>query len=148
MSRLTIQFASIAITVICLLAGTRASAQLAIDWHTVDGGGVTSPGESVGGNYAVAGTIGQPDASSFSAPMTGSGFEIVGGFWVAAGASCQCPGDLNADGLISGSDIQGFVLCIINGGICGCADLDGSHVVTLDDVDAFVTDLIESAECP
>lgn len=141
-------YSAIAGVVVCLVTGTRADAQFAIGWHTIDGGGATYPGEGVGGNYAVAGTLGQPDASSFTAPMTGGGFEIVGGFWVVAAASCHCRGDLNTDGVISGADIQGFVLCIINGGSCACADSDGSNGVTLDDVDAFVSDLIESAVCP
>ncbi len=50
-----------------------ASAQFAIDWWTVDGGG----GASSGGNYALSGTIGQPDAGS----MSGGTFILQGGFW-------------------------------------------------------------------
>ncbi len=50
-----------------------ASAQYAIDWHTIDGGG----GASTGGIHAVSGTIGQPDAG----PMTGGAFTLEGGFW-------------------------------------------------------------------
>lgn len=51
-----------------------ASAQYAIDWSTVDGGG----GTSTGGVYSVTGTIGQPDAG---APMTGGNYSVTGGFW-------------------------------------------------------------------
>src|SRR6266850_395886 len=50
------------------------SAQLQIDWFTIDGGG----GSSSGGVYSVSGTIGQPDASS---AMTGGGYSLTGGFW-------------------------------------------------------------------
>ena len=61
----------------CLLLSTfcvTAWGQLAIDWHTVDGGG----GTSTGGGYTVSGTIGQPDAG---APMTNGQYSVTGGFW-------------------------------------------------------------------
>jgi hypothetical protein len=48
-----------------------------IDWWTVDGGG----GTSQGGDYAVSGTIGQPDTSSL---MNGGEYTVVGGFWGGA----------------------------------------------------------------
>ena len=51
-----------------------ASAQLAIDWSTIDGGG----GTSSGGSYTVRGTVGQPDAAT---PRTGGTFVAGGGFW-------------------------------------------------------------------
>lgn len=50
-----------------------ASAQYAIDWFTIDGGG----GASSGGNYSINGTIGQPDAGA----MNGGPYALVGGFW-------------------------------------------------------------------
>jgi hypothetical protein len=52
-----------------------------LDWWTVDSGG----GTSHGGDYAVSGTIGQPDAG----PVMGGGeYTVVGGFWgVGAAAS-------------------------------------------------------------
>jgi hypothetical protein len=40
---------------------------------TVDGGG----GSSTGGNYAINGTIGQPDAGT----LQGSSYSLQGGFW-------------------------------------------------------------------
>jgi hypothetical protein len=46
-------------------------------WNTIDGGG----GASMGGNYALSGTIGQPDAG---AAMNGSGYSLTGGFWGGA----------------------------------------------------------------
>jgi hypothetical protein len=48
-----------------------------IDWWTVDGGG----GTSQGGDYAVSGSIGQPDASPL---MAGGAYTLVGGFWGGA----------------------------------------------------------------
>ena len=50
------------------------SAQYAIDWHTIDGGG----GTSTGGVYSVSGTIGQPDAGP---TMTNGQYAVTGGFW-------------------------------------------------------------------
>ena len=45
-----------------------------IDWYKIAGGGGTSPNSQ----YAVSGTIGQPDAS---APMSGGNYSVTGGFW-------------------------------------------------------------------
>ena len=45
-----------------------------LTWHTVDGGGATS---STGGGYALAGTVGQPDAGALS----GGSYALAGGFW-------------------------------------------------------------------
>ena len=47
-----------------------------IDWFTIDGGG----GISTGGDYALSGSIGQPDAG---AVMSGGAFDLTGGFWSA-----------------------------------------------------------------
>jgi hypothetical protein len=48
-----------------------------IPWWTVDSGG----GSSQGGEYAVSGTIGQPDTNSL---MSGGDYTVVGGFWGGA----------------------------------------------------------------
>jgi hypothetical protein len=76
--------------VVCLLAAlllmawpASGVAQHSIDWSTLDGGG----GASTGGVYAVAGTIGQPDAGT----MTGGNFALAGGFWGIV-AAIQVPG--------------------------------------------------------
>lgn len=49
------------------------SAQYAIDWFTIDGGG----GTSSGGSYTLSGTIGQADAGTLS----GGNYTLRGGFW-------------------------------------------------------------------
>ncbi len=54
-----------------------------IDWHKVSGGG----GTSTNSQYAVTGTIGQPDASG---PLTGGNFSLTGGFWALY--AVQTPG--------------------------------------------------------
>ncbi len=61
-----------------LLAVSNAIAQRGglyeLSWFTVDGGG----GQSQGGDYAISGTIGQPEAG---VPMSGGQFTLHGGFW-------------------------------------------------------------------
>lgn len=54
-------------------ASERVTAQLAIDWFTIDGGGGTSSSDG----YSITGTIGQPDAGV----MRGYPYTVVGGFW-------------------------------------------------------------------
>jgi hypothetical protein len=54
---------------------------LALPWWTVDGGG----GESSGGDaYALAGTIGQPDAGP---ALSDGDYALAGGFWFGAAPS-------------------------------------------------------------
>jgi hypothetical protein len=62
------------VAVLATLAGV-ASAEYAINWHTIDGGG----GTSTNGQYTVSGTIGQADAGG---PMTNGQYFVTGGFWV------------------------------------------------------------------
>lgn len=119
-----------------------------LNWHTVDGGGASGAGASVGGLYAVGGTIGQPDAGSFVVPMSGGTFELVGGFWAAATPSCACPGDMNHDGDRNGADVQGFVNCFVGAGSCLCADVEAGDGVNEDDISQFVADLLADSPCP
>lgn len=51
-----------------------AGGGFAVPWWTVDGGG----GLSQGGNFAVNGTVGQPDAGTQSSAQ----YTLYGGFWV------------------------------------------------------------------
>jgi len=60
-----------------LLAPAVVNGQYSINWYSVDGGG----GTSTGGNYAVSGTIGQPDAGRLS----GGSYTLSGGFWSILG---------------------------------------------------------------
>jgi hypothetical protein len=94
-----------------------------IDWYTVDGGGPGAPGWSTGG-----------------------GFELVGGFWAAP--PCWCMSDVNNDGLRDGLDVQGFVDCMIAGGVnCACADLYTDGLLDVNDIDTFVGDLLAGGDC-
>ncbi len=47
-----------------------------LSWSTLDGGGSTIG--SFGGDFELAGTVGQPDAG----PSAEADFELIGGFWV------------------------------------------------------------------
>ncbi|MFN2243357.1 MAG: hypothetical protein ACK2U2_13790 [Anaerolineae bacterium] len=65
---------------VLLAAVSLASAQTGeweLAWFTIDGGGGTS---SSGSGYAVAGTIGQPDAGT----LLGGAYALQGGFWQPA----------------------------------------------------------------
>jgi hypothetical protein len=64
-------------TFLVVFLAMAASNGFSIPWWTVDSGG----GTSQGGDYAVSGTIGQPDSSPL---MSGGEFTIVGGFWSGA----------------------------------------------------------------
>lgn len=69
-----------------LAAGGALMAQtLAVNWHTVGGGG----GTSTNATLALTGTVGQPAAGTLS----GGGFTLVGGFWgvVAAVQTPEAP---------------------------------------------------------
>jgi hypothetical protein len=50
-----------------------------VDWWTVDGGGQSEPD---GPGYTLSGTMGQPDADSWS----GGEYTLSGGFWGNGGA--------------------------------------------------------------
>jgi hypothetical protein len=71
-------------TLLCglLVAGVvwaTSSADLDLSWWTVDGGGANF---SSGGDYQLAGTIGQPDAGA----LGGGPYTVAGGFWPGTGA--------------------------------------------------------------
>ena len=63
-------------------------------------------------------------------------------------AGCACAGDMNVDGQRNGRDIQQFAQCMIAGGSCSCAEMDGAAGLTPADVTAFVGALLEGAACP
>jgi hypothetical protein len=67
------------LSVVLILAGLLvASAQFALPWSRIAGGG----GTSTNGSFSFSGTIGQHDAGG---PMTGGVFSLTGGFWVLPG---------------------------------------------------------------
>ena len=69
---------------ILLLTGTAlAAGDYQINWWTVDGGGGYS--QSADGQYALQGTVGQPEAGS----ATGGGYTLQGGFWQSLEAAIR-----------------------------------------------------------
>jgi len=64
-----------------LLTGVvTAQDQYGLTWWTADGGGCTY---SLGGGYALGGSIGQPDAGL----LVGEGYLLGGGFWGGGAAA-------------------------------------------------------------
>lgn len=59
---------------LCMCVAGAAAQEFEITRHVVSGGG----GRSTGGDYSLAGTVGQPQASG---PIGGGEFELRGGFW-------------------------------------------------------------------
>lgn len=56
------------------VAAPQGGGGFAIDWWTVDGGGVM---DSSSASYSLSGTAGQPDAGS----MNSGSYDLNGGFW-------------------------------------------------------------------
>lgn len=59
-----------------------------LSWNTFDGGGCLS----MGGDYSLCGTFGQPDASS---TLTGGSYSLTGGFWPGIQTMQQSPKSVN-----------------------------------------------------
>jgi len=131
---------------VVILVASQALGQFEIGWHTVDGGGLMNSTDGQPGGFELSGTIGQHDAQ-VSTVMFGGAFELTGGFWVVA-TVCNCPGDMNGDGLRNGADIQNFAHCFAGAGACNCADVNDIGGVNSADVSAFVTSLLAGAACP
>ncbi len=96
-----------------------------------DSGGAVS---SMGGVFALDGTIGQPDAGALS----GGAFDLDGGFWFAV-----APGDCDVDGGVGLFDFTSFYECTSGpaGGPvsadCACFDFDADDDVDLLDFRTF-----------
>jgi hypothetical protein len=60
--------------VLCTSALAQSGGPYELTWSTVDGGGETF---SIGGDYSLGGTAGQPDAGV----LEGGDYTLAGGFW-------------------------------------------------------------------
>ena len=124
-----------------LLAAGVAFGQFELNWQTIDAGG----GAASAGDWTLIAAIGQPDAG---VTLVGTEYELLGGFWPAIAAPPgQLVGDLNCDGVVSVSDISGFVLALTHPGAYplqfpGCdilnGDVNGDGVLTVSDIGPFV----------
>jgi hypothetical protein len=100
-----------------------AIADYEISWHTIDGGG----GTSTGGDFALVGTIGQPDVGE----MVGGDYQLSGGFWPRGPIlSCFVNFEHFAELSLRWLDSP----CNEGNNFCEGADLDFSFDVGLGDV--------------
>jgi hypothetical protein len=64
---------------------------------------------------------------------------------------CDCPGDVNGDGVIDGFDVMPFVRCLLGisiaGDNCACADINGDGVVNGLDIGPFIDLVINGVTC-
>lgn len=125
---------------VAILAASASAGTFELTWFSIDGGG----GSSVGGSFALSGTIGQSDAG---APMTGGDFSLTGGYWAGGATSSDflCNWDFDEDGDVDLSDFSEFSLCFAganNPPAASCqpeidADCDGDGDVDLSDFSQF-----------
>ena len=124
-------FLAAVVAVASLVFTGDALAQFEIVSYSIDSGG----GESGGGDFIMAGAIGQPDTGESS----GGDFAISGGF---VDEPSFILGDVNGDGVVNLLDVTPFVEAITTGNFVAEADINGDGVVNLLDVDPFVDLLI------
>ncbi len=73
------------------------------------------------------------------------------GVYEFGSTACDCPGDVDGNGAITGLDIMGFVDCAVGAGsgfACSCGDFNGSGGVDAADVEAFVAAVLAGGSCP
>jgi hypothetical protein len=106
-----------------------------MEWFTIDSGG----GTSLGGALALSGTIGQCDAG---ATLSGGGFSLTGGFWVAMAPTCRA--DFNADGSANSQDFFDFLTAFF--GADPSADFNDDAVINSQDFFDFLSEFFTG--CP
>mgnify|MGYP000635348853 CR=1 FL=1 len=129
--------ASIALAAATTAAGPGGGA-FEITWYTIDAGGTSS---TSGGDFDLAGTIGQPDAG---AAMTGGAFSLTGGFWAGVNSAPPCPADLTGDGMLNFFDVSAFLQAFSASD--PIADFTGDGMFNFFDVSAFLQAF--AAGCP
>ena len=118
---LLLMTAIVAVAPVSVLAMTGGDYE--ITWSTIDGGGRSS-----GGDFALVGTIGQPDAGD----MAGGDYQLSGGFWPRGLIPLLC--------FVNFEHFAAFALywldspCDVGNNFCEGADLDYYGDVDLEDV--------------
>jgi hypothetical protein len=114
-----------------------------------DGGDRFGHAVSVSADIALIGAYNEDSlATGVNGNQADNSLGDPGAAYVITVPVCSCLGDMNGDDLKDGADLQQFVNCVILGGSCACADVDGANGITLDDVPAFVADLLDGSLCP
>jgi len=105
-----------------------------------------------GGGYTATATVGQAVVTSTS--VTNVQHTLSAGYWITVPPppAC-CVGDVDADGIINGRDIQLFVQALLNPPAPGTpefclADVNQDAAITFNDVAPFVQLLIQGMGCP
>ena len=83
----------------------------AIDWYSINGGGIIDASSP---SYRMSASAGQLTAGEASSPS----YQMGIGFWYGAGGGCSCPhqGDMNTDGVINVSDVlKEIQIAFVNG---------------------------------
>lgn len=70
-------FATLALILLLMAPAAQSGGAFSIDWYSIDSGGVM---RSIGGDWELSGTIGQPDASQANEHIGGE-WSLTGGFW-------------------------------------------------------------------
>ena len=119
--------------VLFLMVAGAAGGDVEMSRCTIEGGGVT---HSIGGDFELSGTIGQPDAGAI---MLGPNLELTGGFWFRL-----APDDCNSDGEVNLHDHADLAGACLAGpdlypadDACRCFDQDGDGDVDLLDFAEF-----------
>jgi hypothetical protein len=130
----------VAITFVLTTNPLAAGQSYDLSWNTIDGGGAMS---ATGGNFELAGTIGQPDAGSFAPPLTGGNFELIGGFWPAASATPSIPGDLDGDCDVDIADLAAtlsvYGCCVSQTCYLPVADINADGCIDLTDLTGLLS---------
>ena len=123
-------------SLLLLVCADTASAQVAISWQTIDGGG----GIAQNGSLRAHGTIGQPDPEV----MTAGSLAISGGFWFHIPEPVPCYADCDYNGVLNIFDY----ICFGNLYAAGdpYADCDGSGSLNVFDYICFGNEY--AAGCP
>jgi hypothetical protein len=106
-----------------------------ITWQTVGGGA----GASGGGSFMLAGTVGQPEATTAGA-LAGGSWSLTGGYWSVSLPLCSTftEADVNQDCLVDNADVEAFKNCAAGANVpmspqCQAVDLDHDGDGDMDD---------------